>query len=136
VSKKFVWSSLAAAGVALLIAACTGSGTAPSPGNAPGGGPTAATITISNNNAVSPRSVTVAQGAQVTFVNNDSRLHLMASDPHPEHTDCPEINQVGFLSSGQSRLTGNLNTVRTCGFHDHEQPTVASLQGTIVITAR
>ena len=36
------------------------------------------------------------------FVNNDSRSHEMFSDPHPEHTDCPEINQVGFLSPGQS----------------------------------
>jgi hypothetical protein len=57
----------------------------------------------------------------------------MESNPHPEHTDCPEINQVGFLSAGQTRLTGNLNTVRTCGFHDHDQPSNQSLQGTIVI---
>jgi hypothetical protein len=57
----------------------------------------------------------------------------MSSNPHPSHTDCPEINQVGFLSAGQSRQTGNLNTARTCGFHDHNQPTNASLQGTIVI---
>jgi hypothetical protein len=57
----------------------------------------------------------------------------MSSDPHPGHTDCPAINQAGFLSAGQSRLTGNLNTVRTCGFHDHDQPTNTSLQGTIVI---
>ena len=134
-SKKFVWSRLAAAGVAVLIGSCTGSGTAPSPGNTTGSGTITATITISNN-AVSPRSVTVAQGAQVTIVNNDSRLHLMFSDPHPDHTDCPEINQVGFLSPGQTRLTGNLNTVRTCGFHDHDQPTATSLQGSITITGR
>jgi hypothetical protein len=67
------------------------------------------------------------------FVNNDSRVHDMASDPHPEHTTCPELNQVGFLQPGQSRESGNLNTVRTCGFHDHNQPTVTSLQGTIQI---
>jgi hypothetical protein len=57
----------------------------------------------------------------------------MESDPHPEHTDCPDINQVGFIVPGQMKLTGNLNVVRTCGFHDHNQPDVTRLQGSIVI---
>jgi hypothetical protein len=69
----------------------------------------------------------------VTFVNNDNRVHDMASDPHPEHTTCPAINDVGFLQPGQSRTTGNLNTPRSCGFHDHNQPSATSLQGTITI---
>jgi hypothetical protein len=60
-------------------------------------------------------------------------MHEMYSNPHPEHTDCPEINSVGFLNSGQSRQTGNMNTARTCGYHDHELNTVLSLQGTITI---
>jgi len=71
--------------------------------------------------------------AQVTFVNNDSRLHDMESDPHPTHTDCPEINQVGVLSPGQSHQTGVLNTVRVCAYHDHEQADTRLLQGTITI---
>ena len=57
----------------------------------------------------------------------------MSSNPHPDHTDCPEINQAGFLNQGQSRQTGNLNTARTCGFHDHNQDSNANLQGTITI---
>jgi hypothetical protein len=40
---------------------------------------------------------------------------------------------VGFLSPGQSRETGNLVVARTCGFHDHDIPGSASLQGTITI---
>jgi plastocyanin len=90
------------------------------------------TITISAN-SVSPRTLTVPTGSRVTFVNNDTRAHDMASDPHPEHTTCPAINDVGFLQPGQSRTTGNLNTARNCGFHDHNQPSVTSLQGTITI---
>jgi plastocyanin len=127
---KVAWGSVWAGSTAFLLAACGGgsSGT-PAPSPSPGG---AATITIANN-AVSPRSITVARGSQVTFVNNDSRTHQMFSNPHPEHTDCPEINDVGFLNPGQSRQTGNLNTVRTCGYHDHELNTVLSLQGTITI---
>jgi len=92
----------------------------------------AATITITTS-GVSPKSVTVARGSQVQFVNNDNTFHEMASNPHPEHTDCPEINSVGFLSPGQSRQTGNLNTPRTCGFHDHDNPANTALQGSIVI---
>ena len=100
----------------------------PSPNPTPGG----ATITITSA-GVSPRTVTIATGSRVTFVNNDTRVHDMASDPHPDHTACPAINDVGFLQPGQTRTTGNLNTPRSCGFHDHNQPTTTSLQGTIVI---
>jgi plastocyanin len=82
---------------------------------------------------VSPKSVTVPAGTRVTFINNDRVPHDMESDPHPEHTDCPDINQVGFIVPGQTKLTGNLNVVRTCGFHDHNQPDVTRLQGSIVI---
>ena len=96
---RFVW----AGSMAILLAACGGGGSSstPSPTPSPGGG----TITISNN-AVSPKTITIATGSQVTFVNNDSRTHEMFSDPHPEHTDCPEINEVGFLNPGQRRPDG------------------------------
>jgi hypothetical protein len=56
----------------------------------------------------------------------------MASDPHPEHTQCPEIT-IGFINTGQSLQTNNLTTARICGFHDHNQPSVSNLQGTITI---
>jgi plastocyanin len=90
------------------------------------------TFTITSA-GVSPKTLTVAAGSQVTFVNNDAGPHEMRSDPHPEHTDCQEINQVGSLSRGEFRQTGNLNTVRSCGFHDHDLPLNTSLQGNIVI---
>lgn len=131
-------SVLAASIVALALAAsaCGGGdddpGTGPSGGSGGGGtGTIAATITITAS-GVSPSTVTVSPGSRVTFVNNDTRPHDMASDPHPEHTQCPEIN-VGFLAAGQSGTTQNLNTTRTCGFHDHNQPDVRTLQGSIRI---
>ena len=101
----------------------------PSPG---GGTSDTPTITIANN-AVSPKTLTVARGSRVTFVNSDTQSHDMQSDPHPTHTDCPEINQVGFLNAGQNRQTGVLNTARTCGYHDHNRDMVESLRGTITI---
>ena len=90
------------------------------------------TITISASGAA-PRELTVSPGTRVLFVNNDSRRHDMTSDPHPDHQDCPELNQVGLLNAGQSRESGNLVTVRTCGFHDHESPDNVNLRGRIVI---
>ena len=57
----------------------------------------------------------------------------MYSDPHPEHTSCPEFDQVGFLAAGQRRTTGNLNTVRTCNFHDHGNFENTSLRGSVII---
>jgi hypothetical protein len=126
----------------LLVAACTTVGCGGSDNSTPGPGPSptptptptpgGTTITITANGAA-PRTLTVPVGSRVTFVNNDNRPHEMNSDPHPEHTECPAINDVGFITQGQSRATGNLTTVRTCRFHDHNQPTNTALQGTIVI---
>jgi hypothetical protein len=67
------------------------------------------------------------------MINNHNQPHDMSSDPHPEHSQCPEINQIGFLTAGQSRTSGNFNTARTCGFHDHNLPDNAGLQGRIII---
>lgn len=93
------------------------------------------TLTISAN-SVSPKELIVPQGTRVLFVNNDNRRRNMTADPHPEHNDpgCEGINNVGLLNIGQSRETGNLVTIRTCGFHDHDDPTNANVSGRIVIT--
>lgn len=133
--------ALLAAGLLLAGAGCGGgsdSPTAPSTGGGGGTGGTGgaaetATITISSSGVVSPSTVTIRQGGRVTFVNSDSRSHDMASDPHPTHEDCPPMDQVGFLAAGQTRTSGNFNTVRTCGFHDHNLPGNTSLQGRITI---
>jgi len=104
----------------LPLGAC-GSGSPSSPSNGGSGGGSAATITITST-GVSATQTNVTPGARVTFVNMDIRAHNMTSDPHPEHNDCSEINTVGLLQPGQSRETGNLVAVRTCGFHDHDDP--------------
>jgi plastocyanin len=112
----------------LVLAACGGSD-GPSE---PSGPPPVQTTTITITSAgVSPKNVEVGLGTRVRFVNNDNRPHNMASDPHPIHTDCPVINQVGLLLPGQMRETGNLVEVRTCGFHDHDNATNQNLNGTI-----
>ena len=133
---KQVLTSLFVALLIALAAVSCGSDSPSSPSQTPTPTPTpnpsTTTITITSAGA-SPRSVTIAAGGRVTFINNDSRPHDMSSNPHPEHTDCPAINQVGFLTTGQTKTTGNLTTARTCGFHDHNEPSTVSLQGTIII---
>ena len=61
----------------------------------------------------SPKSVTVASGSSVTFINNANQPHDMSSDPHPQHTDCAEMNGVGFVQPGQTKSTNAFRTVRT-----------------------
>src|ERR1700681_3178540 len=119
-----------AAAVAIALAVACGGGMSPSGGG--GTPPPNTTITITSS-GVSLKNLVVSAGTQVTFVNNSLDTHDMYSNPHPEHTDCPEINSVGHLIPGQSKQTGNLNTVRTCGYHDHVLFFDTSLQGTITI---
>jgi plastocyanin len=116
-------------GLCVILSACGGGNSTPAPTPVP---PNPNTFTITSA-GVSPAQMIVAPGTRVAFVNNDTRRHDMTSDPHPDHTDCTEINAVGVLNARQSRETGNLVTVRTCGFHDHDNPDDARLKGQIVI---
>ena len=119
------------AGMCLSVAACGGGGgSTPAPSPMPSN---PNVITISSGGIASPKELTVAPGTRVLFVNNDGRRHDMTSDEHPEHLDCPAINQVGLLTSGQNRETGNLIAARTCGFHDHEDADNGNLKGRIVV---
>jgi plastocyanin len=104
----------------------------PTPTPPAGGGATATTTITITGTGVAPKDIVVTRGSRVTFVNNDGVGHDMNSDPHPAHTNCPDLN-VGFIAGSQSRQTEVLNTARTCGYHDHNQPSNAALQGTIRI---
>ena len=106
-----------------------GSPTTPS-GSGPG--PSGATITVANG-VVSPSSVSISVGQSVTFINNDNRNHELASDPHPAHTNCPSINALGVVGTGQTKLTNSFGAAGTCGFHDHNEPDNNGLKGTITI---
>ena len=114
---------------ALLLAAACSKDSTSSPSDPPPGG---TTVTITSAGA-SPRSLTVSPGTQITFINNDTVPHDMYSDPHPEHTDCPEFDSVGHLTPGATRQTKNLTVTRVCGFHDHINPFIQSLTGSIRI---
>jgi hypothetical protein len=114
-----------------LVAATCGGKSADPGGPSPIDNPNQ--MTISAAGVLTPSELVVSPGARVLFINNHSQRHHMSSDPHPDHLDCPAIDQVGVLTQGQRRETGNLVTVRTCGLHDHEDPDNPALRGRIVI---
>jgi len=133
-------SRLVARGLLLLALgapACGGGGGSAGPTNPtappttqPAAGNPVVTIT---SQGVDPKMVEIPVGGRVTFVNNDQAFHEMSSDPHPIHSDCPQMNEVGALAPGASRQTGAFANARSCGFHDHGQFSNTTLQGTIVI---
>ena len=87
-----------------------------------------ATITYDGSN-FSPSSVTVKSGASLTIKNNSSSAELdFDSDPHPVHTDNPELN-AGDIEVGQSK-TITVKNKGEWGYHNHHNP---SQGGTIII---
>src|SRR5687768_18522236 len=102
-----------AACMSMALITCGGGGGGPTP--TPNPNPTNPNTFTITSAGVSPKELTVAPGTRVIFVNNDTRRHDIGSDPHPDHGDCPGINNVGVLNPGQSRESANLNVVRTCG---------------------
>ena len=135
-AKGFLAAQIVAVGALAALAACGGGGDGGSPtGPSTGGGSPGAigaTITIANGR-VTPSEVTISVGQSVMFVNNDGRGRTVYSDPHPNHTDCPQINAVANLVNGQSRPTNAFPSNRTCGFHDHDDPDNANVKGRINI---
>ena len=132
------------AAVGALVAMAAGCGGSSPSGPSGGGtsvvvrstgsvGAVGATITIGANGAVNPSQVTVAVGQSVTIINNDSRSHDMESDPHPAHTACPSIANVGLLSGGQSKTTFGFANAGTCGYHDHNDSGNSNLLGRITV---
>lgn len=116
--------TLTLTGCCALLVGCGGSPSSPSKADA--------TVTLTAS-GLQPVEVRIPSGGQVVFVNNDVRPHAMSSDPITVHTDCPAINDVGNLAPGQSRSTGALTVVRTCGFHDHLNELDIAWKGRIIV---
>ena len=97
--------------------------------SAPSGGTTsvAATITYSDG-GYSPSTITVKSGDTVALKNTSSQPVQFDSNPHPVHTDDPELN-VGEVAPGQT-TTFKVVTKGTHGYHNHLNP---GQTGTIVV---
>lgn len=81
-----------------------------------------------NGESFSPSQLTVKSGATVTIKNTSSRQLQMQSEPHPVHTDDPDLN-VGTVAPGQSK-TFTVAQKGASGYHNHLNP---SERGTITV---
>ena len=112
---------------------CSASYVAPTPAEPANSTPAAVTVHLTSS-GVDQQNLTVAAGSAVAFTNDDSAVHQIASNPHPLHTDCPELNGPA-LPAGASFTATMTGQRSVCGFHDHLDPLNTALQGTIHVTA-
>ncbi len=91
--------------------------------------PVAATVIITSA-GISSTSTTVAAGTVVTFLNNDTAPHQIASNPHPSHTDLPGFDLT--LSAGSSQ-SFTFTKIGSWGYHDHNNPFATEYQGRIIV---
>jgi plastocyanin len=131
-------------GVFAGLSACGGSSSPTSPSGGGGGvivisgstgatGPSGATVTMTSA-GVSPSTVTISIGQSVTFINNDTRSHEIASDPHPIHGSCPSIERgLSTIAPGTTKLTQGFAAAGTCTYHDHLDDTNPNFHGSIRI---
>jgi plastocyanin len=90
---------------------------------------TGQTTTITyGDSGFSPSTVTVHSGDTISIKNDSSRSMQFDSDPHPIHTDDPELN-VGAVTPGES-MSFTVSQKGTHGYHNHLNP---SDKGTIVV---
>ena len=132
-------SMVAVLAMVAAIGCSGGSPSAPTPpspppaSGPPPGPPLTATIVIGSNNTFIPLEVTVAVGGRVSFENRNSRAFDIMSDPPLVHTDCPRVQEVGFIQPGQTKQTGVLSVPGVCGFHDHFNEHNPDLRGRIIV---
>ena len=75
--------------------------------------------------------VIVAPGGRVTFRNRDTVSHQIASNVHPDHQQCPQLNSP-LLAAGESfTATMSQEDHRSCGFHDEQRLNEPGFRGTV-----
>lgn len=75
-----------------------------------------------------PPSVTVKVGQVVTWTNTSGSSATVSSDPHPTHTDLPELDSP-TLGNGDT-YSFTFTKVGTWGYHNHLDP---SVEGTVIV---
>ena len=76
-------------------------------------------VTISKS-GFSPATISVKKGATVTWVNQDSKIHRVASDPHPSHTLLPTLDSDD-LANGDT-YTFTFEKTGKFTYHDENNP--------------
>ncbi len=115
--------------VKLIMRARENYGT-PAPSAPSVGSPSATVMVVTYGaNGFTPSELHVSPGTEVRFENNSSLMLQVASNPHPVHTDHPEINADSSVVKGQS-YSVIFRTLGTFGYHNHLH---AGDTGTIIV---
>lgn len=80
-------------------------------------------------NGFSPTTLTISEGAKVTFINDSDSGMWVASDPHPSHSILPSFDSNKSLKKGES-YSYTFTKKGTWGYHNHAQ---ANRKGKIVV---
>lgn len=65
-------------------------------------------LVLIENDKFSPQVLTVKKGATVTWVNKEETGHWIVSDPHPTHSNLPELDsKKGLLQNESYQFTFN-----------------------------
>jgi len=85
------------------------------------------TVIIANM-AFVPAMVIIEKGQKVTWKNDDSTVHNIASDPHPSHTDLPSLVSDNILPGQNYSFV--FNETGSFSYHCHLHP---EMKGTVVV---
>lgn len=122
-------------GLAAIGAVVVGMGALNKPATAPTttNTPEAATATASveiTSSGFSPATLSVKKGTKVTWTNKDTKVHWVASNPHPVHTDLSDFDaRKSIVANGTYAFI--FTKTGTFNYHDHLNP---STTGNITVT--
>ena len=86
-------------------------------------------LVLIESNEFVPAILTVKKGTTVTWTNKDQAEHWVVSDPHPTHSDLPELDsKKGLLQNETYQFT--FNEIGEFNYHDELNTTIT---GTIVV---
>lgn len=97
-----------------------------------GGGTVTRSVVTYTDSGFGPASITITQGAAVTFVNESSRSMWVASAVHPTHQLLPGFDQLTSVArNGTYEYT--FTKVGTWKYHNHMNPADT---GSVVVVAK
>lgn len=67
-----------------------------------------------------PSVMNISAGETITWINKDAIVRVVASDPHPAHTDLPELLSDTLEQDGMYSFT--FTEAGTYGYHDDLNP--------------
>jgi hypothetical protein len=109
------WIASIAAAAAVATSCSTATPTSPSIATTTGAHTVPQIIMIMDGHAI-PEELTIAVGERVSFMNHDRTPYSIAGGQEPSSSDCPEVNVVGVLASGDTRITEPFTAAKMCDF--------------------